>query len=210
MPTAYRFACKNENIKIEKGELRFGNWVEIPNYPGGWKWKHWGCVTPLQITNLQNMLGSIDYDNDKDMDALDGWDEVDHESRTKIRQALKDGHIPDEDWRGDPELNRPGKRGINKSTPKKSAQSRDAEDAEEPASPTTTKAKAKKPRAKKVKAEERGDDEAEGDGDSSDAKLAPKSRKSKAPAKVKAEPVAAAEEKPKKSSKRKAAIVKEN
>ncbi|RMZ91700.1 hypothetical protein DV736_g1070, partial [Chaetothyriales sp. CBS 134916] len=216
MPTAYRFelspnkragcqniACKHEKVKIEKGELRFGNWVEIPNYPAGWKWKHWGCVTPLQITNLQNMLGSIDYDNNKDMDALDGWDELDDESRARIRQALKDGHIPDDDWRGDPELNRPGKRGINKPTPRKSARSGDTEDADEPASPTTTKAKTKKSDPKKVKAE--------GDGDASEAEPAPKSRKSKVAAKVKAEPVAAAEEeKAKRSRKRKVIIGADN
>ncbi|RMZ77911.1 hypothetical protein DV738_g4121, partial [Chaetothyriales sp. CBS 135597] len=203
MPTAYRFelspnkragcqnkACKDEGIKIEKGELRFGNWVEIANYPGSWKWKHWGCVTPLQITNLQNMLGSIDYDDDDALDALDGWDELDDESRAKIRQALKDGHIPDEDWKGDPELNRPGKRGLKKATPKKSAKSKDAGDDSEPASPTVPK---KKSRAKKVKDEERDEDEEH----APKAKPAPKSKKSKA----KAEPAAAdKDDKPKKGS----------
>ncbi|RMD43192.1 hypothetical protein DV735_g1900, partial [Chaetothyriales sp. CBS 134920] len=207
MPTAYRFelapnkragcqnkTCKSEGIKIEKGELRFGNWVEIADYPGSWKWKHWGCVTPLQITNLQTMLGSIDYDDDEALDALDGWDELDDESRTKIKQALKDGHIPDEDWKGDPELNRPGKRGITKATPKKSAKSKDARDEDEPAGPMVLK---KKSRAKKVKDED--DVEADVD-DAPKAKPAPKPRKSK----VKAEPAVAAEdEKPQKSRKRK-------
>ncbi len=31
---------------------------------------------------------------------LDGYDEVDEDSQEKIRTALKEGHVPDEDWKG--------------------------------------------------------------------------------------------------------------
>lgn len=32
--------CKKEAVKITKGEIRFGTWVEI-NDRGSWSWKHW-------------------------------------------------------------------------------------------------------------------------------------------------------------------------
>lgn len=32
--------CKKEGVKLMKGELRFGVWVEIQGH-GGWKWRHW-------------------------------------------------------------------------------------------------------------------------------------------------------------------------
>lgn len=32
--------CKEEKVKILKGEIRFGSWVEI-NEHGSWAWKHW-------------------------------------------------------------------------------------------------------------------------------------------------------------------------
>lgn len=31
---------------------------------------------------------------------LDGYDEVGEENQAKIRTALKEGHVPDEDWKG--------------------------------------------------------------------------------------------------------------
>lgn len=36
--------CKKENVKILKGEIRFGTWVEI-NERGSWAWKHWYVVS---------------------------------------------------------------------------------------------------------------------------------------------------------------------
>jgi hypothetical protein len=32
--------CKDEGIKIGKGELRLGTWIEIAEQ-GSWKFKHW-------------------------------------------------------------------------------------------------------------------------------------------------------------------------
>ncbi|KAG6016357.1 hypothetical protein E4U54_001663 [Claviceps lovelessii] len=32
--------CNKEKIKITKGEIRFGTWVEIQEH-GSWAWKHW-------------------------------------------------------------------------------------------------------------------------------------------------------------------------
>jgi hypothetical protein len=35
--------CKKDAVKILKGEIRFGSWVEIKEH-GSWSWKHW-CAT---------------------------------------------------------------------------------------------------------------------------------------------------------------------
>lgn len=32
--------CKNAGIKISKGQMRFGAWVEGPEFQS-WSWKHW-------------------------------------------------------------------------------------------------------------------------------------------------------------------------
>ena len=52
-----------------------------------------GCVTPQMIANLNDTI-------DGDLEMLDGYDEIDEESQEKVRKALKDGHVADEDWNG--------------------------------------------------------------------------------------------------------------
>lgn len=39
-------------------------------------------------------------DLDEDLDCLDGWDELPEWARTKIKDALVNGHVDDEDWKG--------------------------------------------------------------------------------------------------------------
>lgn len=80
-------------------------------------------MTPQQISNLQKELR--DDDDAYDFDALDGFDEVNPESCNKIREAVEAGHVADEDWKGDLEMNRPGKRGTRVKTPKKKAAEED-------------------------------------------------------------------------------------
>ena len=54
---------------------------------------HRGCVTPKQIQNLEETIeGNFDF--------LDGYDEIDEESQTKVRKALEDGHVADDEWKG--------------------------------------------------------------------------------------------------------------
>ncbi|KAJ9610689.1 hypothetical protein H2200_005466 [Cladophialophora chaetospira] len=150
-------ACKNAEVKIQKGEFRMGTLVDFQGNPS-WRWKHWGCVTPLQIANLQEQVGPLeDLDLDDDLPRIiDGYEEIDDVSREKIKFALQNGHVPDEDWKGEPELNRPGMKGINKRTPKKPAVVNDEEAGTENGE-TPTKPKAKKGRGKKAKVE--SDDE---------------------------------------------------
>lgn len=35
-----------------------------------------------------------------DLDLLDGYDELPPEAQEKVRRALENGHVDDEDWRG--------------------------------------------------------------------------------------------------------------
>ncbi|KAI9890955.1 MAG: hypothetical protein M1814_003456 [Vezdaea aestivalis] len=171
--------CKDNNVKIAKGELRFGSWVDYGDGRQSWKWRHWGCVTP-QI--LQNFKGKIDDDDD-----IDGWDELDEETQAKIGRALEQDHIDDEDWKGvsmfipiprpmltsyqDPECNRFGARGFRVRTPK----SKQKYEVDSDESPSETKPKrqrkrkvdpdeedAKPARRTKVKKEVALDDEDEG------------------------------------------------
>lgn len=32
--------CKDNGVKLKKGEIRFGTWVEIMDH-SSWRWKHW-------------------------------------------------------------------------------------------------------------------------------------------------------------------------
>ncbi|KAI5290714.1 hypothetical protein KEM54_000686 [Ascosphaera aggregata] len=55
-----------------------------------------GCVTPRQIAGIKETIGE-----DHDFDLLDGFDEISEENQIKIKQAVEQGHVADEDWRGD-------------------------------------------------------------------------------------------------------------
>lgn len=58
-----------------------------------------GCVTPRQIANLQEQVDGLDLDHDLAA-IIDGYDEVPDWAQEKIKFALQNGHVPDEDWRG--------------------------------------------------------------------------------------------------------------
>lgn len=59
-------------------------------------------MTPLQIRNLQDQVGPLeDLDLDSDLPhIIDGYDEISSESQDKIKFAIQNGHVADEDWRG--------------------------------------------------------------------------------------------------------------
>jgi len=60
-----------------------------------------GCVSPKQIQTIIDQLGGIeDYDLENDLDVLDGWDELPDWAHDKIREAIRNGHVDDEDWKG--------------------------------------------------------------------------------------------------------------
>ncbi|KAK1239152.1 hypothetical protein MKX08_006213 [Trichoderma sp. CBMAI-0020] len=120
-------ACKKQVVKIQKGEIRFGSWVEIKEH-GSWSWKHWGCVSGRQIAGLQESCGG-DPDN-YDFDAIDGYDELeDDEIKEKIQRCIKQGHIDPEDFKGDPEKNKLGEKGIFLNAKQKAAKEKAAAEA---------------------------------------------------------------------------------
>ncbi|KAH8695491.1 poly polymerase and DNA-ligase Zn-finger region-domain-containing protein [Talaromyces proteolyticus] len=86
-------ACKKTKVKILKGELRLGSWVETEKFQS-WSWRHWGCVTTKVISNIVSSLGDGD---EPDFDLLDGLDELPEEEQDKVKQALKDGDIDESD-----------------------------------------------------------------------------------------------------------------
>jgi hypothetical protein len=49
-------------------------------------------------------------------ELLEGFTDLTEEWQDKVRKAVEVGHVDDEDWLGDPEFNRPGKKGM---TPRK-------------------------------------------------------------------------------------------
>lgn len=49
-------------------------------------------MTPKQIKNLQD-------ETQGDLEYLDGYPELSEELQQKVKQALDDGHVADEDWK---------------------------------------------------------------------------------------------------------------
>ncbi|TQS33002.1 hypothetical protein Golomagni_06669 [Golovinomyces magnicellulatus] len=158
--------CKKEQVKINKGEIRFGSWVEIDGH-GSWSWKHWGCVSGAQMLGMREECDQ--GDGDYDFDMVDGYDELNDEPeiQEKIRRCIKQAHIDPEDFKGDPEKNVPGAKGI-RLTAKERKELEKAAAADDDDAP---KKKATKKRARKADAD--SDDE-------------PVTKKKKAPAKKKA------------------------
>ncbi|PGH06068.1 hypothetical protein AJ80_08236 [Polytolypa hystricis UAMH7299] len=172
--------CQDNKDKIGKGELRFGTWVESERFQS-WTWKHWGCVTPRQIAGLNDTV-------DGDCTDIDGYDEISPEHQEKIREAVEQGHVADSDWKGDVEVNRPGKVGFRVRVSKKQKQKEEEEEEEQEEKEEDTKAKATKPkkrrRSKKEAEEEKEEEEEEEEEEEAEpvskkAKTTEKRRKSK-------------------------------
>ncbi|EQL03334.1 zinc finger domain-containing protein [Ophiocordyceps sinensis CO18] len=117
--------CKDNAVKIAKGEIRFGSWVEV-NEHGSWHWKHWGCVSGAQVMHLQEACD--EGDGNLKFDAIDGFDELgDHaEIQEKIRRCVRQGHVDPEDFMGDPEKNVPHEAGIRLTAKQRAAKEKAA------------------------------------------------------------------------------------
>ncbi|KAL8821107.1 MAG: hypothetical protein Q9223_000799 [Gallowayella weberi] len=61
------------------------------------------------------------------MEMLDGYEELPEDWQEKVKRAITNGHVDDEDWKGDLEQNRPGKRGFRSPAPKKKKKVEDEE-----------------------------------------------------------------------------------
>lgn len=119
--------CKGNQEKITKGDIRFGSWVEIKEH-GSWSWKHWGCVSGAQLVAVQELCES--GDGKYDFEAIDGYDELGAhpDIQEKIRRCVEQGHIDPEDFKGDPEKNKPGEKGIHLTQKQKAAKEQSAND----------------------------------------------------------------------------------
>ncbi|KAL9096681.1 MAG: hypothetical protein Q9165_001169 [Trypethelium subeluteriae] len=142
---------KKQGIKIGKGELRMGAWVTFHD-TGSWKWRHWGCVTPQVLENIKDTI-------DGDYELVDGMDELPEEMQDKIKRAIQQGHVDDEDWQHDPAMNTVGAKGFKSPATKKSKKNNDAEDDEAVEDGPKTPTKAGKKRSK-AKADDDDDEEA--------------------------------------------------
>ena len=91
--------------KISKGELRFGNLVGT-GHDAGFRWKHFGCMTPYQVRQLQRIIGDNELEDYLSLPKLQGWYTLNRKFKKLIRQTLTDGHMPDVLWRGNPPWNR--------------------------------------------------------------------------------------------------------
>ncbi|KAL3466266.1 hypothetical protein BJX64DRAFT_251235 [Aspergillus heterothallicus] len=132
--------CKDAKKKIPKGEVRVGTWVDTEKVQA-FMWRHWGCVTPKIISNLNEVIGEGD---DRDLDLLDGYEDLSEENQQKLAKALDQGHVDDEEWNGDAEMNRPGKFGYRvrggKKKADKAAHEEKTEESEEEESKKSKKA----------------------------------------------------------------------
>ena len=50
-------------------------------------------MSPKQIDNIKESI-------EGDLDMFDGYDELPEDLQEKVRKALDDGHVDDDDWRG--------------------------------------------------------------------------------------------------------------
>lgn len=56
-----------------------------------------GCVTPKQIVGVKSSI-------EDDLDLFDGFDELPDDFQEKVKTALANGHIADDDWTGVPSV----------------------------------------------------------------------------------------------------------
>ncbi|KAK3191202.1 hypothetical protein K4F52_002791 [Lecanicillium sp. MT-2017a] len=161
--------CQKEAVKLLKGEIRFGTWVEIEER-GSWAWKHWGCVSGQQMERLHDACKK--GDDDYDFDEIDGYDEItDADVKKKIERCVRQAHIDPEDFNGDPEKNVPGATGIRLTAAQKRAKEKPAADGDDDAPSKKTKK-----RARRVADDDESDDDAPITKTTKKAKTASKSK----------------------------------
>ncbi|KAF4494809.1 uvsb pi-3 kinase [Fusarium agapanthi] len=146
--------CKKNGDKVTKGTLRFGTYVVI-NEHGGWTWKHWGCVSGQQLENVRELCQQ--GDGSFDCDLIDGYDELaEHpDVQEKVRRCINQGFIDPEDFKGDPEKNKLGEKGIHLTA----AQKKKKEAAEAAATGDGEKPKPKGKRGRKKAADDEDDED---------------------------------------------------
>lgn len=59
-----------------------------------------GCTTPRVIANIDEVVEEGSAKSEKDFTVIDGYEELSPENQEKVREALEQGHVADEDWKG--------------------------------------------------------------------------------------------------------------
>lgn len=81
-------SCVLSGNTITKDTIRFGTIVDFKGNKS-FAWRHWGCVTAKQLTNIKESVGSAS--------DLDGYDELKDEDKAKLDTAFEVGHVAEED-----------------------------------------------------------------------------------------------------------------
>ena len=79
---------------IGKGQLRFGSLTQFGEH-AGWAWRHWGCVTSRQFTNICN--------THSDAEQIEGFNEISAEDQERVKTAFqyRSGQSPLNDTKWD-------------------------------------------------------------------------------------------------------------
>lgn len=60
-----------------------------------------GCTTPKVLENIKSAWDEMQGGSgEKDYSLLDGYDALSKEYQLKVRNALEQGHVDNEDWKG--------------------------------------------------------------------------------------------------------------
>ena len=54
-------------------------------------------MTPKVVSNMQELITD---EGDGDPSVIDGFEELSEENKDKVRKAIEQGHVDDEDWKG--------------------------------------------------------------------------------------------------------------
>jgi len=106
-------------------------------------------VTPKIISNI---ISSLDESGsgERDFTLLDGFDDLPEDFQKRVKEAIEQGHVNDDEWNGDIEMNRPGKVGFHARGSNKGATDKDTEPLEEDEAQPEVKPKGKRGRPARV------------------------------------------------------------
>lgn len=75
-----RSTCKISKEKIDKGELRFGSYVEMGGH-GSYAWRKLACITAKVVKNVETKVGPVE--------GIAGFDELSKSDQAKLTKAFK-------------------------------------------------------------------------------------------------------------------------
>ncbi|KAF2674953.1 hypothetical protein BT63DRAFT_449941 [Microthyrium microscopicum] len=79
-------ACKNSETKILMGELALATYN---SYWDNYQWKHWGCVTTKQLSNIAKLVTTVD--------EICGFDSLSEEAKVEVSASFTEGVVQNPD-----------------------------------------------------------------------------------------------------------------